>query len=232
LAGRVSTNQIEDVVGRIVEKDGDRINQVMIVGGNDRNLDRGFSHHVDLAKAAERALVKHGRVSDISVHVATMPPANLDLLRGLCDLQNPHIMFNLEVWGTRRFEEIAPGKATDYGRARFLEALERLVGAIGAYRAHSLLIAGLEPPEMTLRGARALAELGVSPIINAYHSDRHSKLGLAIRPTYAELASIAVGLQELYAGYPIQPYWKGCGRNALDFEAAKGMFAGVPLDFG
>ncbi|MFE7935719.1 hypothetical protein ACFU6S_44785, partial [Streptomyces sp. NPDC057456] len=106
-------------------------------------------------------------------------------------------------------------------------ALERLRDVVGTYRAHSILIAGLEPAESTLAGAQKLAAEGISPIINAYHSDRHSELGLSIRPTYRHLAEVASGLQELHDAYPIQPYWKGCGRNAMDFEASRGMFRGA-----
>jgi hypothetical protein len=221
---------VHDVVTAVATRDRDVINQVMIVGGNERNLDRGFRHQVALVRAAALALAGAGLSGDISVHLIAMPPRDLALIGELADIPNVHAGFNLEAWDPARFAAIAPGKAADYGQHAILAALNVLRDAVGPYRAHSILIAGLEPPASTLGCARALAADGISPIINVYHSDRHSALGLTIRPSYRQLAEVAVGLQDLHDSYPIQPYWKGCGRNALDYEACRGMFRGDPPD--
>ncbi|MEU6997292.1 radical SAM protein [Nonomuraea sp. NPDC046570] len=230
-AGRVTPDEVRSAVAAVVATDSLSLNQVMIVGGNERNLDRGFVHQLALVDAATQALADAGLVDEISVHLIAMPPHDLDLIDRLSEVPNVHAGFNLEVWDPDRFTTIAPGKTADYGQANILAALGRLRDAVGPYRAHSILIAGLEPANSTLDGARKLAADGISPIINSYHSDRHSALGLTIRPSYRHLAEVASGLQELHDLYPIQPYWKGCGRNALDYEASLGMFRGSPPDF-
>lgn len=227
----LSEQDIEMAVQRTLADDPGRIEQVMIVGGNLRDLDRGFKHHVALAKSASRAITSYGLEEKVSIHVATMPPRDVAFLGLLRELPNPHVMFNLEVWDPARFMEICPGKHSDYGRERLLDALGELVNAIGPYRAHSILIAGLEAPQSTLAGARALAERGVSPIINIYHSDKHSRIGLADRPSFESLAEVAEGLQLLYEDYPIVPYWRRCGRNAIDREAQMGLFRGARPQF-
>jgi hypothetical protein len=228
-AARLSATQVYESVARVVAIPDDRalLTQIMIVGGNERNLDRGFTHQIDLVRAASAALAADGLTDEVSVHLIVMPPRNLTLLDALSDIPNLHVGFNLEVWDPGRFRSIAPGKTADYGQENILSALHRLVEVLGAYRAHSILIAGLEPSWSTLKGARTLAEAGISPIINVYHSDRHSVLGMSVRPRYSELAEVASGLQTLHDQFPIQPYWKGCGRNAIDHEAAEGMFAGM-----
>jgi len=220
----LSEQDVELAVRRALTDDPGRIEQVMIVGGNLRDLDRGFRHHVALARSASRAIASFGLENEVSVHIATMPPHDQDLIELLSELPNPHVMFNLEVWDQTRFSEICPGKDADYGRERILAALDQLVVALGPYRAHSILIAGLEAPTTTLSGAQALAQRGVSPIINVYHSDMHSRIGLGDRPSFADLAEIAEGLQALYTDYPILPYWRNCGRNAIDREAQMGRF--------
>jgi len=230
-AGRLTPAQVRDAVTKVVTTDGAKINQVMIVGGNDRSFDRGFRGQVALAQAASESLNTLGLATQISVHLVAMPPIDLGLIDLLADIPNVHAGFNLEVWDSDRFALIAPGKAVDYGHATILRALRRLRDAVGPYHAHSILIAGLEPPNSTLAGARALAEEGISPVINAYHSDRHSAIGLSIRPSYRQLVDVASGLQELYDCFPILPYWKGCGRNALDFEASHGMFRTPPPNY-
>lgn len=229
-AGRLTPDEIRRCVLAAATTDRAVINQVMIVGGNERHLDRGFRHHLVLARAASSALAEAGLREEVSVHLVTMPPHDQDLIDELTSIPNLHAGFNLEVWDPGRFVTTAPGKHADYGRDAIRAALGRLRDAVGAYRAHSILIAGLEPSSSTLEGARQLASEGVSPIINAYHSDRHASLGLSVRPTFRQLAEVAEGLQDLHDRYPIQPYWKGCGRNALDAEAAAGLFRGPAPD--
>ncbi len=225
---------VEDVASTVrtaLETDRDRIEQIMIVGGNLRDLDRGFEHHVALAKAAAREIERAGTSDRISVHIATMPPRNLHLISKLKEINNIHVMFNLEVWDEKRFNVVCPGKAKDYGRIKILKALEVLRDTIGRYQAHSLLVTGLESPESTIAGATALSELGISPIINVYHSDQYSKLGLGERPTFENLRNVALAVHNLYRTFPLHPYWENCGRNALDAEAQSGLFGDLVPKF-
>jgi hypothetical protein len=224
-ANRLTPGEVGEAVRRVLEAEPGRVNQVMIVGGNERNLDTGFRRHVELARAAAEAIGDAELTGAVSVHLVTMPPRDLSLIGQLSEVPGVHCGFNLEAWNPAVFERIAPGKAADYGHTAIRRALDRLVGVVGQYRAHSILIAGLEPPASTLAGAAALAAAGVSPIVNCFHSDVHSAIGLSVRPTYGELAEVASGLSRLHEEYPIRPYWKGCGRNALDFEARNGMFS-------
>jgi hypothetical protein len=227
----LSSDQVRAVVAAALAYDRSRIEQIMIVGGNMRDLDRGFRHHLALATAAQEALSAAGAADSVSIHIATMPPRDLGIISELASIQNVHVMFNLEVWDPLKFEEICPGKARDYGRSGMLTALERLRDTIGPYRAHSLLVTGLEAPNVTLAGAAALGSMGISPIINIYHSDRHSRLGLGTRPSFDMLVEIAQGLQSLYETFPLQPYWRSCGRNSIDAEAKRGLFRARVPDF-
>jgi hypothetical protein len=221
-ANRLTAAQVRDAVRQVLEAEPGMVNQVMIVGGNERNLDTGFLRHVELARAAGDAIGDAAMTGTVSVHLVTMPPRDLSLISELAAIPGVHCGFNLEAWDPLVFARIAPGKASDYGHATIRRALDHLVGVVGEYRAHSILIAGLEPPASTLAGAAALAAGGVSPIINCFHSDVHSAIGLSVRPGYEYLAQVASGLSRLHEVYPIRPYWKGCGRNALDFEASSG----------
>lgn len=229
--GLLSVADIKSTVQQALEVDPTRIEQIMIVGGNLRDLDRGFQHHVDLAKTAAAELYNAGLSDQISVHIATMPPRNLELLNLLSEFQNIHVMFNLEVWDPNLFATVCPGKQNDYGRSGMLKALECLRDKIGPYRAHSLLVTGIDTPKSTIAGATALAEMGISPILNIYHSDMNSRLGLSIRPSFSELSTIALALQKLYERFPIKPYWRNCGRNAIDAEAQRGLFRGAIPEF-
>jgi hypothetical protein len=199
------------------------LGQIMLVGGNLRNYDRGFLRHVEIARELNRRQEKLPKENKLKTHIATMPPNNLTLLDELADL-DCHITMNLEVFDPRRFEEVAPGKAADYGRSKLLQALELAAKKAPPKSVHTILIAGLEPPAVTISGIRQLPELGVTPILNVLHSDRGTLYEHFPRPQYEELLEIALALEETYQKYGLIPYWKGCGRNALDFEAQNRWF--------
>lgn len=224
-SNRIPPGEVAHAVAAVADGDATALTQVMIVGGNERNLDVGFSKQVDLVHAASEVLETRGLAGEVSVHLIAMPPRDLSLIDRLGNLPNVHAGFNLEVWSPKRFMQVAPGKERDYGQGQIVTALEYLRNVVGPYRAHSILIAGLEDPESTLEGAAELAGREISPIINCYHSDRHSGLGLTVRPTFTQLATVASGLQEIHRNWPVQPYWQGCGRNALDFEAFHRLFS-------
>jgi len=226
----LSEEDVRETVRATLQTDRHRIEQIMIVGGTVRELDRGFQHHLSLAKAALMELDAQSASETVSIHISTMPPRDLDLIEELKEFPDIEVMFNLEVWTEESFARICPGKDRDYGRSNILKALERLRDVIGPYRAHSLLVTGLESAEYTIEGATQLAGMGVSPIINVYHSDRHSALGLGPRPSFDELSHVAMGLQTLYDVLPLRPYWKQCGRNAIDAEAKRGLFHNGLLD--
>jgi hypothetical protein len=221
----ISPKVAADVLQVAQSADPGLINQIMLVGGNLRNYDLAFQRNMDLVDAllaSQQGESAGGRV--IEPHVATMPPRNLGLLKAHAH-KSCHLTFNLEVWDDAIFEAICPGKALDYSRAGLKEALFYAAELFPHGRVHTILIAGLEPVASTIEGMWALARGNVSPIINVFHNDRGSRLEFAPRPSFEDLHTLALELETVYQAHDIQPYWKGCGRNALDFEAQHGWFS-------
>jgi hypothetical protein len=200
------------------------INQIMLVGGNLRNYDLAFRRNLDLVDALIDAQADRPNGSRlIEPHVATMPPRNLDLIKRQAH-KYCHLTFNLEVWNDDIFQQICPGKTADYSREALKAALLFAAEIFPPGRIHTILIAGLEPVSSTIEGMWTLSQCGVSPILNVFHNDRGSKLELASRPSFDDLLTIATELEAVYRSHNIEPYWKGCGRNALDYEAQHGWF--------
>lgn len=195
----------------------------MLVGGNVPAYDRGFRRHLDIAKALERAQGSLPAGQRLETHIATMPPTDSGLSSALEGL-HARVTMNREVFDERLFEMICPGKARFYGRQRLQQALEYAANTLSGRRVHSILSAGLEPVDSTIAGVRSLASIGVTPIVNVFHNDRGSHYEHHPRPSYHALLDIACALQEVYHTYQLTPYWQGCGRNALDFEAQQGWF--------
>ena len=69
-----------------------------------------------------------------------------------------------------------------------------------------------------------LAENGVVPIVNVFHNDYGTILQHHKRPSVDELLAIGQALQEVYKKYSFTPYWNGCGRNSIDYEAKEMLF--------
>ena len=69
-----------------------------------------------------------------------------------------------------------------------------------------------------------MAEHGVCPIINVFHNDFGTPMQNYKRPSVEELLEVGKELQAIYSKYGFTPYWDGCGRNSLDYEAKEGLF--------
>ncbi|HZO75410.1 MAG TPA: radical SAM protein [Ktedonobacteraceae bacterium] len=207
-----------------VATDADLLKQSMLVGGNLPDYNKGFRRHLEIAMALDEVQSSFPSTRPLETHIATMPPDDFGLFADLNAL-NARLTMNLEIFDEQLFEEICPGKAQLYGRHRLMQALERAASVISGKRVHSVLIAGLEPVSSTIAGMNYLASIGVTPIINVFHNDRGSHYQEHARPPYEDLLEVAIALQDVYKKYGLTPYWKGCGRNALDFEALQGWFA-------
>ncbi len=207
-----------------LETDAALLKQIMLVGGNVPNYDQGFRRHLEIAAALDQQQVSLPVERRLQTHIATMPPWDFSLFTALNEL-NVRVTMNIEVFDEHLFEVICPGKTKLYGRGQLLKALEHAASVVSGTRIHSILIAGLEPVHSTIAGMKYLASIGVTPIINVFHNDRGSFYENHPRPSYEQLLEIAHALQELYKEYHLTPYWIGCGRNSLDFEAQQGWFA-------
>lgn len=206
-----------------LETDAYLLKQIMLVGGNVRHYDRGFQRHLQIATALDQQQTSLPVERRLETHIATMPPNDFSMFSSFEQL-NARITMNIEVFDDHLFEVICPGKARFYGREKLLQALEYAANVVSGMRVHSILIAGLEPIDSTIAGIKYLASIGVTPIINVFHNDRGSHYEKHPRPSFEHLLEIAHALQDVYREYNLTPYWKGCGRNALDFEAQQGWF--------
>jgi hypothetical protein len=221
---KISPTLASSVLQIALETDAHLIKQIMLVGGNVPNYDQGFQRHLEIATALDQQQTPLPVEQRLETHIATMPPNDFGLFDSFASL-NARVTMNIEVFDEHLFEVICPGKTRLYGRKKLLQALEYAANTLSGKRVHSILIAGLEPVESTIAGIRFLASIGVTPIINVFHNDRGSHYENHPRPSFDHLLEIARVLQDVYWKYQLTPYWKGCGRNALDFEAQQQWFA-------
>ncbi|MBL8080300.1 MAG: hypothetical protein JNM55_20185 [Anaerolineales bacterium] len=213
-----------DVFRIALSSDPNIFKQIMLVGGNIPDYNLGFKNNLRITKSLNKTQEHLPASKQLEIHIATMPPRDLELINEFSKL-NARLTMNLEVFDDQIFEILCSGKARDYGRENLKRALQYASKTLPDKRVHSILIAGLEPISSTIEGIKTLVSMGVTPIINVFHSDRGSPLENLSQPSYENLLSVALELEKVYQQYELTPYWNGCGRNSLDFEALHGWFS-------
>lgn len=214
----VTGQQIYDSIISAVTTDRNTVSQIMINGGNFKDSDKSFSYYIEVCRFARKAL--DDLKSDIEIHLIAYPPVNTELYKELADL-DVSLAMNTEAFDIDTFSYICPGKNAEHIR----QGLEKAVSALGRGKVYSILVGGLEPIESLERGLHALGKLGVTPIINVFHPDPGTDLETKPAPSVSEILSMGSALQNVYSKYNfMKPFYNHCGRNAIDTEAALGLF--------
>lgn len=188
-----SSNQSEDIEWEIQAK---RICEVLeyalaenkqyslaLSGGTRTGEDRGafyFSCLVDYIKR---------RYPTLNISVETAPPQKLKYLDNLIEAGVSSIIMNLELFSQENRKKYCPGKSKiqieDY-----YAAYQLVTSKLGPWQAGSVLIAGLEPIEYTIIGAKKLIDLNVRPTIMPFRPYDLSPLRYGKITDYTLLISI------------------------------------------
>lgn len=187
---------------------------LLIGGGTPPGDDMGASLAARLTR-----MVKHRY--NMPVYVMIAAPLHNRHIDELFDAGVDELGMNLEFWSDAAWDGFIPGKRDLIGRERYLEALSHAALLFGPYRARSIVIAGLEPVEETVRGVTRLCELGVMPIISPFRplngtvlADRRGLTGPELWNLYEQCQEIATG-----AGLVLGPTCVGCQNNVLSLPA-------------
>ena len=102
------------------------------------------------------------------VRLAASPPVEEAWVDHAYAIGVDSIAYDIEVFDPRTFREVAPGRAGQIGRDRYLERLSRAAQVFPNGAVTSQLILGLEPLAESLKGISALCELGVLPLLSVF----------------------------------------------------------------
>ncbi|MBI5875192.1 MAG: radical SAM protein [Deltaproteobacteria bacterium] len=140
-------------------------------------LSIGFSETADggveFLKPYIRAIKKH---FNTLVAVEALPPKENKWIDETYAIGADSVLYNLEIFDPKLFEEICPGRAALIGRKRYLDALKYAATVFPSGTVASHLIVGLEPIESTVEGIDFLAGMGVVPILPVYRPSPRAKL--------------------------------------------------------
>jgi hypothetical protein len=164
----------------------------------------------------EPYIVRIKRELGLLVGVQTPPHRDLRRYDGLRELGVNRVSFCFEIFDRERFKDICPGKDAEYGLDFYLEAV-RYCAALGKkgprhepWVANGEIIAGLEPPESSIRAIDWITSVGAIPTVCVFRPLLGTDLAEAAPPQTDDLVPVFRRLYEacMEAGLPI-----GCAPN-------------------
>ncbi len=161
----------------------------------------------------------------IPIHLLTMPPNDLGLIREYKEAGVTTLAFNIEIFDEDLFKEICPGKEKYYGYKPFVKSFEAARKVFGDYNIFCGFVWGLEPIESVIEGYEHFLSNGISVSSNVFHSDPHSVYANRSHPTedfVRQLCEIQTALHEKYPGS--KPIFECSMRSTLDHEIYRGDF--------
>lgn len=120
----------------------------------------------------EPYIVRVKEQTNLLIGVQTPPHHDLARYKELRRMGVNRVSFCFEIFNRERFETVCPGKHREYGLDRYLEAIEycaREVGPSGRgfepWVTNGEIIAGLEPPEDSIRAIDWITGVGAIPTV-------------------------------------------------------------------
>lgn len=183
---------------------------VLISGGTPKPKDVGF--HRELYRTVLDAL------APVPVDIMMAPvPGVLDMAE-LAAHGVHELSINLEVYDRDVAAKVARHKYNQ-GVDLYLDAIEEAAQVIGPWRARSMLLVGLEDPEATLAGVRAIVERGGVPVLSPFRPDPVTPLRDHPPMPAGELRDVFLRAREITdaAGTYLGPDCPPCTHNTLGF---------------
>jgi len=172
---------------------------------SDLNLNAGTLRGEDRGGGLYLKTIQEVRkVSNIPIAAQICPPDNFSWIKYLYEEGLNAISFNLEIYDEKIRREICPGKSA-IPRERYLEAIKYAVEIFGRNQVSSWLIAGLEPVESTIEGARAIATLGAVPFISVFRPLTGTELETRLPPLAEDVVTIFRRVGEILREYHVNP---------------------------
>ena len=124
------------------------------------------------------------------------------------------ISFNVEIYDEKIRKELMPEKSRLYSIKIYLEAIKQAAKIFGKNQVSSWLIAGLESPESTIAGCKAICENGGIPHVTVFRPLMGSPLENMPQPNVKDLVRIYKELKNLMKIYSLDPleHKAGCVR--------------------
>lgn len=183
---------------------------VLISGGTPKVED------IDYMRTVYRAVAESFPHHPVDIMMVPVP--------GLLD---PHDLYNEGISGlsvnieiyNREIAKRVMRQKFELGIEFYLNFIERAVTVFGLGKVRSLLVAGLEPPEDTLKAVQVLAERGCDPVLSPFRPDPSTPMRNHPAPSVDLLERLYFESLEIVSRYPVKlgPRCIPCQHNTLTF---------------
>lgn len=154
--GKLKLAQVKETITEALKENPQY--SVALSEGSRNSSDRGALYLSEIIREIRRANDK------IAISVELSPPDHNGFLDLLVDEGATAIIMNLELYDDNLRRLFCPGKSK-ISKQRYLEAWRYSVRRLGYGNVSSVLIAGLEKTELTIKATSEMIELGVIPTI-------------------------------------------------------------------
>lgn len=137
---------------------------------------------------------------------AQMCPISHSRIERLKEAGLDTISFNIEIYDEEIRNEMMPEKARLYSTGVYLEAIKKAVGIFGRNQVSSWIIAGLESPESTLAGCKAICENGGIPHVAIFRPLTGTPLESRTPPDINEVVALYKEFKKLLLQYSLNPF--------------------------
>ena len=216
-------SHVNEAMTKIVEIE-DRIDFVQLSAGSLYEHDKEVKNYIPYIQIIRKHLDNKGIYKKTRIHLTTMPPQDLDILKELKDAGLDTISFDIECPTQQYFEKYCPGKTRTYGYQGIRRAMEKAVEVFGKGNVFTIIIAGIEPPESFISGTYDLISSGITPTINIYHHDPLTTKMDINEPDPEIIIDMIYEIARFFRKYNVQPGLLGCAHYDIGHEIKKGFF--------
>ena len=216
-------DRVDETMAKIIEL-GDRVDFVQLSGGSLYDHDGEVRNYIQYIETVKKHLESQGLQGRTPVHLTTMPPRDLEILKELKDAGLNTISFDLECATQQYFEKYCPGKTKSYGYQGMRKALQEAVNVFGRGNVFTIIIVGIEPPEVFVSGTHDLISSGVSPTMNVYHHDPLTMKMDVGEPDPDVVIDTIYEIAKDFRRYSVRPGLLGCAHYDMGHEIRKGFF--------
>lgn len=164
-----NANQIGETVAECYKKDYDHLT----VSGGFVPERREVDYYVDIAEAIQ----EYTGLEDFNGTACVGAPNDLEAIDMYKEAGFSTIATNMEIWNSKMFEVICPGKSELCGgQKNWIAALKHEVEVFGKYNVRSTFVSGIEPKESLLEGIETLVSQGVVALPNQWYVNYGSAL--------------------------------------------------------
>ncbi len=212
-------DRIESIIEAliVVLREDNTIKSINLTGGNLYTPDRGAYQYMNILKEVRN-------ISNIPIVVEISPPNDLKILEELHDFGATAIEMNIEIWNEKIRKMMMPGKA-QIKCEDYIRAWKKAVKIFGKKNVGSAIIIGLENPESSLEGIKAMIDVDCLPSIIPFKPSNGSILENFRTCSSEEVLSVTKEATKLLKKKQLSPLngpgCIGCGACTLESDMYK-----------